>query len=114
MTGPSSKTSSRLIYLESILSSPRTWPYLLKIYSQKIKINYTGLEAFPLDEKLLTELNYVDLVSDSFQLEKPDVKKIFQHLHSSEWEKDISISENFTLHKTKNTLEKVEFKNSFD
>jgi tRNA U34 5-methylaminomethyl-2-thiouridine-forming methyltransferase MnmC len=79
-----------------------------------VKINYTSLEAFPLNDKLLNKLNYVELISDLIEKEKTEVKNIFHHLHSSDWEKDISISENFILHKIKNTLEKAEFKKTFD
>ena len=80
----------------------------------KVKINYTGLEAFPLEENLLNELNYADLISDSLHNEKSDTKRIFKHLHISEWEKEVTISKNFTLHKIKKTLQEVKFSNTFD
>ena len=99
----------------------------------KVKINYTALEAFPLEDKLLNELNYVELisaanneippfdVSASTQYAQGDVwdggheiKNIFQQLHTCDWENEISVSEYFTLHKIKNTLQEVQLENSFD
>ena len=86
------------------------------IESEKLnlKINYTSLEAFPLENKLLNELNYVDLISNSLQQGRSEIRTIFQQLHSCDWEKEIAVSGNFTLHKIKDTLQETEFKNSFD
>ena len=89
----------------------------LEAENLKVKINYTALEAFPLEDKLLNELNYVELVAatnNEMNQVRHDIGGIFQQLHSSEWEKNIPISPYFTLHKIKNTLQEVQFKNSFD
>lgn len=79
-----------------------------------IKINYTGLEAFPLEDNLLKELNYAEWIANLFQHEKTNVKKIFEQLHSSEWQKDVTISEHFKLNKINNTLQDVQLTRAFD
>jgi tRNA U34 5-methylaminomethyl-2-thiouridine-forming methyltransferase MnmC len=79
-----------------------------------IKINYTGLEAFPLEDNLLKELNYAEWIANLFQHEKTNVKKIFEQLHSSEWQKDVTISEHFKLNKINNTLQDVQLTRTFD
>jgi tRNA U34 5-methylaminomethyl-2-thiouridine-forming methyltransferase MnmC len=78
-----------------------------------LKINYTSIEAFPLDNVLINELNYAELLSAK-EKEKSHLQTIFNELHSCEWEKEISISKNFTLHKIKNTLQEIKFEKSFD
>lgn len=79
-----------------------------------IKINYTGLEAFPLEDNLLKELNYAEWIANLFHHEKTNVKKIFEQLHSSEWQKDVTISEHFKLNKINNTLQDVQLTRAFD
>jgi len=80
----------------------------LKITENPSHIYYTALEAFPLSAGIIKQLNYVELLNvKSHQL-------FFDQIHSSEWEKDIQLSEYFTLHKIKNTLQEVKFKNQFD
>lgn len=79
-----------------------------------IKINYTGLEAFPLEDNLLKELNYAEWIANLFQHEKTNVKKIFEQLHSSEWQKDVTISEHFKLNKINNTLQDLQLTRTFD
>jgi tRNA U34 5-methylaminomethyl-2-thiouridine-forming methyltransferase MnmC len=79
-----------------------------------INIHYTALEAFPVKEELLNELNYVNLISDSLKKEKAAIQKIFQQLHTCEWEKPIVISKNFTLHKINQSLQEIKFTNAFD
>jgi tRNA U34 5-methylaminomethyl-2-thiouridine-forming methyltransferase MnmC len=77
-------------------------------------ITYTALEAFPISIELAKELNYPELLLTSELNNKASFRTVFNELHSSEWEKEISLSENFIFHKIKNTLQKVEFKNTYD
>nr|WP_299343616.1 tRNA (5-methylaminomethyl-2-thiouridine)(34)-methyltransferase MnmD [Allomuricauda sp.] len=63
--------------------------------SQKLSLNvhYTGVEAYPVSMQEISELDYVG------QLGAEKYRKAFQEMHSSEWEKEIQIAENFVLNK---------------
>ncbi|MCW3070672.1 MAG: SAM-dependent methyltransferase [Bacteroidetes bacterium] len=61
-----------------------------------LKINYTSVEAFPLEEAIFNALNYPQ--------ETGEGKQAFELLHSSSWEVKNSISENFSLLKLKTSL----------
>jgi tRNA U34 5-methylaminomethyl-2-thiouridine-forming methyltransferase MnmC len=60
-----------------------------------VKCSYTSLEAFPLQAESIAELNYAG----------ENEKHFFQNLHAAEWNKEISITPNFTLHKIQSKLE---------
>jgi tRNA U34 5-methylaminomethyl-2-thiouridine-forming methyltransferase MnmC len=69
------------------------------------KCFYTSLEAFPVEEHLIAELNYA---SES-------EREIFQSLHRAEWNTDELISNNFILKKINIKLEDfIPQQNSFD
>jgi tRNA U34 5-methylaminomethyl-2-thiouridine-forming methyltransferase MnmC len=107
------------------------------------KINYTSLEAFPLEIELVNTLNYVEQLSNvphrkgdaplDSASDNPDIKNeisnqvrndgstekshlrnIFNTMHTSKWETVTPFSKNFTLHKIKKILQQVEFNNTFD
>lgn len=59
------------------------------------KCFYTSLEAFPVDEHLIAELNYAD----------ENEGELFQSLHNAEWNADEVISNNFILKKINIKLE---------
>jgi tRNA U34 5-methylaminomethyl-2-thiouridine-forming methyltransferase MnmC len=75
-----------------------------------VSINYTALEAFPLPKEFIQTLNYPDLLSASLQL---PVKEIFEKIHAGEWEKEIGLSDNFTLKKLQATLQQAELNNNY-
>jgi tRNA U34 5-methylaminomethyl-2-thiouridine-forming methyltransferase MnmC len=79
----------------------------------KIHIHYTTLEAYPLDIELLNQLNYVEMISASPEM-KTRVRDDFQKIHSAKWEEDIQLSDYFTIHKIKNTLQAVVFEKQID
>lgn len=64
------------------------------------KISYTTLEPFPIEKEIYSSLNF----SEVMKVETSN-KVLFQHLHTSEWGKEISLSEGFTLSKLKLKLE---------
>lgn len=72
---------------------------LMEAEKNQLTIHYTTVELFPLlvDEIIL--LNYCE------QLHRKDLEPVFQQLHQCDWEKDISITPFFTLHKIKNSLQ---------
>ncbi len=55
-------------------------------------IKYESLELYPIDIENINELNYSDFLND-------DEKTAFIKLHTSDWDREISINEKFTLTK---------------
>jgi len=80
----------------------------LEAQKYNFEIDYTGIEAYPitLDEKNL--LNYVS------QLDATKHQKIFDDIHTSEWEKKIQITKNFTLTKQLQKFEYITVRNQFN
>lgn len=56
-----------------------------------LQIIYSGIEAFPVSDEEIAQLNYASLLNES--------KEDFLKLHKSQWGKPSEISENFTLTK---------------
>ncbi|MDR1763957.1 MAG: tRNA (5-methylaminomethyl-2-thiouridine)(34)-methyltransferase MnmD [Dysgonamonadaceae bacterium] len=53
-----------------------------------LKVNYSGLEKFPLPEEIYSKLDF-----------GAENRSLFLKLHRAEWEKPVKISENFVLNK---------------
>ena len=74
----------------------------------KEKVNYVGVEAYPISQEEIAQMNYVsELDSEMYQ-------EIFYKMHSCDWEKQETISENFHLTKRKQFFQDIEDKNQFD
>lgn len=56
-----------------------------------LTISYTGVEAYPVSEAEVLQLNYTQLISDS--------EPLFAQLHQTAWEKTTAIHEGFSLTK---------------
>lgn len=67
-----------------------------------IKVNYIGIEAFPLSSSLLPNLNYASLVSH------PKAEEYFQLIHATRWDQPYFIHDDFILSKLHATIEEVE------
>jgi len=72
------------------------------------KIQYTSLEAFPLDWEVVEQLNYMDLVSSDYNA------ALFKEMHTCDWESFSDINTSFRLRKLKVKLQEVSFENEFD
>lgn len=68
----------------------------LSALEAKSKIDYTGLEAYPLESGETKQLNYA---------KTDDEKALFAAIQSAEWDKKISISNSFQLSKLKISLQ---------
>lgn len=72
------------------------------------KVNYVGVEAYPISQEEIAQMNYVsELDSEMYQ-------EIFDKMHSCDWEKQETITENFHLTKRKQFFQDIEDKNQFD
>lgn len=70
------------------------------------KVEYTGVEAYPLNVDEIEILNYASLLNAS--------EEEFLKFHSSVWEENIAISENFFLIKQKKFFSEITDKNTFN
>ena len=68
---------------------------LIEAEKNQQNIYYETVELFPLEEELLSTMNYCG------QLKRPDLKNIFEKLHSCEWDKEIIITPYFSFKKRK-------------
>lgn len=75
---------------------------LMEAEAAKKPVRYTAIELYPLEPEQIKMLNYCE------QLDRNDLQESFESLHRSAWEKDISITENFTLFKSGTDLLKFE------
>jgi len=71
---------------------------LIEAEKHKQPVLYIAIELFPLSVDEAARLNYCG------QLDHTDCQPLFEKLHQCEWEMDITITNYFTLHKTKINL----------
>lgn len=81
---------------------------LLEADKLKLKIDYTGVEAYPILPEEVEKLNYVS------QLNASQYDKEFQLLHSCEWGVKTEVSDDFTLTKRQQYFNEISDKNCFD
>jgi tRNA U34 5-methylaminomethyl-2-thiouridine-forming methyltransferase MnmC len=81
---------------------------LLEAEKRNLKINYVGVEAYPIALDEIAQLNYVT------QLESPEKQVDFEKMHTSTWEEKTSINSNFTLTKRKLSFADISDENTFD
>ncbi|PTX44135.1 tRNA U34 5-methylaminomethyl-2-thiouridine-forming methyltransferase MnmC [Christiangramia gaetbulicola] len=73
-----------------------------------LKINYTGVEAYPVSAEEVLQLNY----PEASQAEEWEVK--FKEMHTIPWEERSEISKNFSLEKQQKKFDEIEDKALFD
>ena len=71
---------------------------LTALYAEKqqLDISYDTIEAFPLANEIVSQLNY------SSQLESRLAESLFHEIHAAKWGQSRSISSHFMLHKIEN------------
>ncbi|MCK6607009.1 MAG: tRNA (5-methylaminomethyl-2-thiouridine)(34)-methyltransferase MnmD [Flavobacterium sp.] len=74
----------------------------------KEKVNYVGVEAYPISAEEITQMNYVS------QLDAEKYREIFDKIHACDWENQQMITQNFLLTKRKQFFQDIEDKNQFD
>lgn len=77
---------------------------------QKLKqhIYYQGIEAYPIPIDIAHSMNYVT------QLNAQKYNAVFEKIHSSEWEKEIVLSDSFILKKRKQFFSDITDVQAFD
>lgn len=75
------------------------------------KITFTTVEKFPLDQTLISQLNYADF------LQEPSHAEFFNQLHEADWEQSVMLHPYFTLHKIAADVNEIQldsFANQFN
>ncbi|MCY1719746.1 tRNA (5-methylaminomethyl-2-thiouridine)(34)-methyltransferase MnmD [Prolixibacteraceae bacterium Z1-6] len=70
--------------------------------NQKRQTTFISIEKFPLDQKLIHQLNYGKLISEQAEL-------LFKEIHAANWGVKVQISDFFTLLKTEGDLTNFRF-----
>lgn len=81
--------------------------YLEAVKKQQ-QINYTAIEAYPVEPEEALQLNYPEI------LDTENARSIYTLLHSSAWEKNIDIDEDFTFCKRKQLFEDIGDEDKYD
>lgn len=81
---------------------------LLEAQKRDLDISYTGVEAYPVTSEELQELNYIsELNADAFG-------QHFAKMHVTAWEKQINITDYFSLHKQQKDFMQIDDTNTFN
>ncbi|MDP5081392.1 MAG: tRNA (5-methylaminomethyl-2-thiouridine)(34)-methyltransferase MnmD [Winogradskyella sp.] len=80
---------------------------LIEAEQRNQNINYVGIEAYPVENKEIEQLNYIELISK-------DYATIFEKMHKTSWEKPHGITANFQLEKQQKFFQDIKASNAFD
>ncbi len=80
----------------------------LESQNRNLKIDYVGVEAYPVSTDEVQNLNYIS------ELKATSFADVFQKMHDTLWEEKHQISSGFQLTKRKQFFEDVEDQNAFD
>lgn len=81
--------------------------FITFLESQK-KINYVGVEAYPVEFEDINKLNYVK------ELKAEDKEAVFKTMHEVSWEKEHVVSDNFTLIKRQQLFKDIKDQNKYN
>jgi tRNA U34 5-methylaminomethyl-2-thiouridine-forming methyltransferase MnmC len=74
----------------------------LEAKKRNLKIDYVGVEAYPVKDDEIQKLNYVE------ELKTFEYSSVFKKIHSTDWNVKENISESFALEKRKQFFEDIE------
>jgi tRNA U34 5-methylaminomethyl-2-thiouridine-forming methyltransferase MnmC len=81
---------------------------LCKSMEYGIAVNYTAIEAYPLEEKIWSRLNYPEVYKKLYGNDLGlDLETLFQNLHTAEWGREVEITPNFYLTKIRGMVQEV-------
>ncbi|APQ18208.1 tRNA (5-methylaminomethyl-2-thiouridine)(34)-methyltransferase MnmD [Maribacter hydrothermalis] len=81
---------------------------LIEALKRNLTINYIGVEAFPVSNDELSQLNYLE------ELNAVSLKNEFNLIHNAPWEEQIEISADFKIQKEKKFFKEIDIINSID
>lgn len=74
----------------------------------KEKVNYVGVEAYPISSEEIAQMNYVS------ELQAAQYQVVFDKMHACDWESHQNITENFILTKRKQFFQDIEDKEQYN
>ena len=74
----------------------------------KEKVNYVGVEAYPISSEEIAQMNYVT------ELQATQYQAVFDKMHSCDWESQQNITDNFILTKRKQFFQDIADKEQYD
>ena len=74
----------------------------------KEKVNYVGVEAYPISSEEIAQMNYVT------ELQATQYQVVFDKMHACDWESHQIITENFILTKRKQFFQDIADKEQYD
>jgi tRNA U34 5-methylaminomethyl-2-thiouridine-forming methyltransferase MnmC len=77
--------------------------YLTLLYSTQHRIEYTSLEAYPLEKDIWSVLNYAT----------NEKKHLFENIHASKWDDIVEITPGFSINKLKSNLQEIKLKKEY-
>lgn len=81
---------------------------LLEAEIRKLTVNYTGVEAYPVSEEEIRELDYVEKLNATAHSVE------FGLMHSAPWNEEVWINNCFSLKKEKKFFDQIENTDDFD
>lgn len=72
----------------------------------EVKINYTGLEQFPIPTEMVAQLNYPEKVEKE--------RDAFEEIHEREWGRPHQLSDYFSLQKIHSSIQEAKLTDKFD
>lgn len=81
---------------------------LIEFEKRDLRIRYTGVEAYPVLNEELEQLNYLE------ELKSLSRKDDFHLMHSSPWGQEIEITKNFSLNKQQKFFKEIDAFNTYD
>ena len=85
-----------------------TFITFLEALKSEIKINYVGVEAYPVDFNEIAQMNYVK------ELQATEFESVFKEMHDKEWNVNVKISEDFYLNKRQQFFNEINDIEVFD
>jgi len=82
-----------------------TFQYAMK---QQLDIHYTAVEAYPLEETIYQQLNYSHMIDNDDSL-----ASIFNRIHDSQWNEEISLNNTFRFIKIDQKIQEVSLKDNY-
>ena len=81
---------------------------LLTSFYTDFRIKYIGVEAFPIEREIVSELNYSQL------LENDESEVIFRKIHDADWGSYQTVTNSFSLYKIKDEIQNIQIPTSID
>ena len=81
---------------------------LIEFQKRNLKVNYTGVEAYPVSNDELAQLNYLE------QLNAQALENHFKVMHASPWEEVVALTPDFNLKKEQKLFKDIDVINAFD